>query len=223
MGKTHIKNDADRIVTPPVETDEVEKGERDALSTVPPDVFEPEGQRQRWVKYGANVALTTVAVLVLAGIVVWAFQGTQKATRGLRARADLTGDASNVLKPQTKQLIQDLPKESEVTLVSLYPKLKKEEAANKGADTYQRVQDVLDEYRRNGKNIKVESIDPVADPGKLDAWVGEVKRKYGKNIENYEKFVKEFPKTLDEIKQLARPRPSRSSGSRRSCSRRPTS
>lgn len=212
MGKKHIKNNPDRVPTDPilpdpitldpVATDEVVQGERDALSTVPPDVFVPEDQRQRWLKYGANVALSTVVVLVLAGVVVWAFEGTQKATRGLRGRADLTGDSSNVLKPQTKQLIGDLP--GEVTLVSLYPKLKKEEAASKGADTYQRVQDILDEYRRNGKNIKVEYIDPVADPGKLDAWIGQVKRTYGKNIENYEKFVKEFPKTLEEIKGLAK-------------------
>ena len=202
MGKKYIKNNPDAVPSDPVATDEVVKGERDALSTVPPDVFVPENQQQRWLKYGANVALSTIVVLLLAGIAIWAFQGTQKSTRGLRARADLTSDASNELKPQTKQLIGDLP--NDVTLVSLYPKLKKEEAANKGADTYQRVQDVLDEYRRNGKNIKVESIDPVAEPGKLDAWLGEVKRKYGKNIENYEKFVKEFPKTLEEIKQLAK-------------------
>jgi hypothetical protein len=167
----------------------------------------PETQSERWLKYGVNVVLTSVVVLVLAGIVIWAAQGTQKSTEKLRGRKDLSGDASNVLKPQTVQLIRELPAgdDKAITLVSLYPKLKKEEAAAKGADTYQRVQDILDEYRRNGQNIKVEAIDPVAEPGKLDAWLGEVKRRYGKNIDQYEKFVKEFPKTLEEIKALAAP------------------
>ena len=192
--------------------------EKDATPTPPPpdapvDLSPPgpETQSERWFKYGLNVVLTSVVVVVLAGILVWATNKDRiplgSKSISLKLRKDVSGDASNVLKPQTVQLISDLPAgdDKAITLVSLYPKLKKEEAAAKGADTYQRVQDILDEYRRSGKNIKVESIDPVAEPGKLDAWLGEVKRRYGKNIENYEKFVKEFPKTLEEIKALAAP------------------
>lgn len=182
------------------ETDEVGRAERDALAAAPAEAFAADSQSQRWLKYGVNVALTSLVVLVLAGIAVWAAEGNTKATQKLRGRADLTSDGSNELKPQTVQLIRELP--AEVTLVSLYPQLKKEEAAAKGTDTHGKVQDILDEYRRNGKNIRVETIDPVADPGKLDAWLGEVKRKYGKNTDNYAKFVTEFPKTLDEIKKL---------------------
>jgi len=180
--------------------------ERDALSTLPPDVFTPEDQGQRWLKYGSNVVLVTVVVLLLAALALWAFNADAIPFRGkvisLKGRADLTSDSSNELKPQTKQLVKDLG--TDVTLVSLYPKLKKEESATKGADTYQKVQDILDEYQRNSPKIKVEMIDPVADPARLDAWLGQVKRTYGANIDKYEKFVKEeVPAAIAEIKPMA--------------------
>lgn len=160
----------------------------------------PESQQQRWLKYGANVVVTSLLVVALACVVVWAAQGTRKATSGLRGRADLTSDASQSLKPQTVSLIKDL--QTPVKLVSLYPKLKKEEAAERG-DTYQRVLDVLDEYRRKGRNIEIDAIDPVADPGKLNTWLVDVKKRYGSNIGAYEDLLKGFPTTLEEIKKLA--------------------
>ena len=80
----------------PAEDGAVSSDEREALSTEPaPEVFEPEDQAQRWTKYGVNVLLTSVIVIVLAAIMVWAAQGTQKTTAKLRGRADLTSDASN--------------------------------------------------------------------------------------------------------------------------------
>ncbi|MDB5295512.1 MAG: hypothetical protein JWO31_1495, partial [Phycisphaerales bacterium] len=198
MGKKFIKTDSDTALAGGTST-----------AATAPDGLGPEDQRQRWLKYGANVVLTSVVVLVLAGIAIWAAQGSSRMTQKLRGRADLTGDGSNALKPQTKQLIADLPADADVTLVSLYPKLKTEDAGSRDAtaqraETYQRVRDILDEYQRNGKNIKVENIDPIAEPTRLDAWVGQLKRTYGKNADNYEKFVKEFPATLEEIKKLAK-------------------
>lgn len=175
----------------------------DAVDRPPPpdESLPPETQGQRWLKYGANVVLTTVVVLGLAAAAIWASSGTVAMTQKLHARTDLSSDSSNQLKPQTIGLIKDLPQE--VTLVSLYPKLKKEEAAAKGADTYSRVLDILNEYKKNSPKIQVEAIDPTNDPGRLDAWLGELKRKYGKNIENYEKFLKEqAPKAITEIAKL---------------------
>src|SRR4030095_14612738 len=109
--------------------------ETEKQETLPP----PEAQKERWVKYGANVALTSIIVLVLTGLVIWAAQGSLPMTRKLRGRADLTSDSSNQLKPQTVSLIKDLP--GKVTLVSLYPKLKREDTVAMG-DTYQRVLDI---------------------------------------------------------------------------------
>jgi hypothetical protein len=160
----------------------------------------PESQHERWLKYGANVLLTTIVVLALAGIAVWASAGTTTMTEKLHARTDLSSDSSNQLKPQTIQLIKDLP--SDVTLVSLYPKLKKEEAAAKGADTYSRVLDILNEYKKNSPKIQVQAIDPVNNPGDLGNWLAELKKKYGANTDKYDKFLNvEAPEAIKDIKK----------------------
>src|SRR3954463_333539 len=70
----------------------------------------PESQRERWMKYGANVALTCIVVILLAGLCIWAARGSNKYTRALHARPDLTGDASNQLRPQTVEIIRSLPR-----------------------------------------------------------------------------------------------------------------
>ncbi len=170
------------------------------LADPAPEVYAPEDQYQRWLKYGANVVLMTIVVLLLAGIAIWASTGSVKATEKLHGRKDLSSDPSNQLKPQTIQLIKDLPADREVTLVSLYPKLKKEEAAAKGADTYGKVQDILDEYQKNGANIKTLMIDPINDPNKLGGWLEELKRRYGSNLGEYEKvFKEEVPKAVTDV------------------------
>lgn len=209
MSKKHKKNsDARSADSGSVadELDSVEKSERDALAAIPPDVYTPEDQTQRWMKYGANVVLTVVVVLLLAAIVIWATNSERiplgKNSVTLKARKDLTSDSTNELKPQTKEIVKGLDKE--VTLVSLYPKLKKEEAANAGTDTYQKVLDILDEYKRNGTKISVEAIDPVNDPDEVAGWLARLKQKYGKNTAEYEKFLKEVaPKAIEGIKTKA--------------------
>jgi hypothetical protein len=181
----------------------VEIPEADTLSAAGTiDETRPEDQQQRWLKYGANVAFSTLLVLALAGIAIWASAGTVQMTEKVHGRADLSSDGSNELKPQTVQLIKDLP--MEITLVSLYPKLKKDDAAARGVDTYTKVLDVLNEYRKNSPKIRVETIDPVADPSRVDAWLGELRRKYSQNIDAYEKFLTDdAPKAIEEIRKLA--------------------
>lgn len=203
--KSEPKSSSSEPASEPMD-DVVEKSERDALSTIPPDVFVPEDQSARWLKYGANVALTTVIVLLLSAIVIWATNADKIPLRGktvtLKGRADLTSDSTNELKPQTKQIVKELDKE--VTLVSLYPRLKKEEATNAGTDTYQKVLDILDEYKRNGSKISVEAIDPVNDPDQVAGWLARLKQKYGKNTAEYEKYLKDVaPKAIEEIKKQA--------------------
>src|SRR4051794_19971351 len=111
------------------ETEGVGASEKAALAeavNVPDEELPPvEDQQARWLKYGANVLLSSIVVIALAGILIWISMGSVKATEKAHGRLDLTSDASNKLHPQTVQLIKDLP--SDITLVSLYPKLKKEE------------------------------------------------------------------------------------------------
>lgn len=60
----------------------------------------PESQKQRWVKYGANVVLAVVVVLVLAVVT------TALAQRAKR-RLDTTQAGLYSLKPQTVNIIRD--------------------------------------------------------------------------------------------------------------------
>ena len=164
----------------------------------------PENASERWMKYGLNVVLTSLLVLVLAFLVVWAAQRW-------RTRGDLTVSRSYSLKPQTVSVIGDI--KSPVKLVSLYPRLKQEPGQGRGAgqgqtgatdqDFYQPVDDILQEYKRKGRNIDVDTIDPAAEPAKLDLWLGEVTRKYGGNVKAYRDLLQGFPATLAEIKKLA--------------------
>ena len=39
-----------------------------------PDKLKPETQQQRWIKYGANVALTVIVVIILAALITYLAQ-----------------------------------------------------------------------------------------------------------------------------------------------------
>jgi hypothetical protein len=150
-----------------------------------------ETQQQRWVKYGLNVALTCVVVVVLAGLVVYLAQRKSK-------RIDVTGAGVYSLKPQTLNVIGDL--KQPIKIVSLYTK---SEAGAKETDYAQVVADLLDEYKRKGKNIDVELIDPVAQPTKVDDLIKDVTNKYGGEIAQYRQVVQDYPKVYDTVKGLA--------------------
>ena len=74
----------------------------------------PETQKERWVKYGANVLIASVVVVVLAGLIIYLAQLT-------RRRIDTTQSGVYSLKPQTVNIIKNL--DSKVKLVSLYTPL----------------------------------------------------------------------------------------------------
>ncbi len=61
-----------------------------------------ESQKERWVKYGANVALTIVIVVILAGFLIYIAQSKH-------IRSDTTAGGVYSLKPQTRALLKDLP------------------------------------------------------------------------------------------------------------------
>lgn len=169
--------------------------------------YGPEDRSERWRKYGLNVLLTSLLVVILAALVIWLAQDRIKVfgkEYSFRARGDLTSSGAYSLKPQTVNVISEI--KSPVKLVSLYPRLKEEPGVppeQRQQDFYQAVDDILQEYKRKGKNIDVESIDPVAEPAKLDVWLGDVMRRYGGNVKAYRELLEQFPRTLEEIKKLA--------------------
>ncbi|MGB7161195.1 MAG: Gldg family protein, partial [Tepidisphaeraceae bacterium] len=155
----------------------------------------PESQKQRWVKYGANVALVTIVVIVLA---VVATALAQRANR----RLDTTAAGLYSLKPQTVNIIKD--NKSKIKLVSLYTRntTAPGQQPTDDVDYAQVVDDLLDEYARKGKNIEVESIDPIANPSKVDDLINEVTNKYGGEVAKYKEVIDAYPAAYDKIQKL---------------------
>lgn len=153
----------------------------------------PENQQQRWIKYGANVALAIVLVIVLA-IVVIAI--SEKRDR----RFDTTANAEYSLKPQTLNIIHDL--KQPIRLVSLYAK--SDAKQQQGTTDYAGVvSDLLDEYRQNSSNITTEVIDPVDEPAKVNDLVAYVTTHYGGEVKQYRDFVDNAPNYFTPVSNFA--------------------
>src|SRR3954466_12727856 len=114
-----------------------------------------ETQKERWVKYGANVGLTIVIAIALAVLVTYLAQRFSR-------RVDTTASGAYSLKPQTVNLIKN--NKSDIKIVSLYTTKEPHDpatmAAQDQADRIQAVNDLLDEYKRKGNKIDVDWVDP---------------------------------------------------------------
>ena len=162
---------------------------KNASATLPA----PESQRERWMKYGSNVVLTVVVVVVL-GVFVTALAQSH----ALRGQIDTTAEGSNTLKPQTVSIIKGL--DGHVRLIGLYPKPKEE----REREYYNKVSSVLDDYQRQGRNITAEMIDPNTEPAKVDALIATVSKQGGGQEKMYIEFLDEFDKkTLPQIDKFA--------------------
>jgi hypothetical protein len=163
-----------------------------------PRVPGPETQKQRWAKYGSNVALVSV-VVVLLGIIGAALAQLPS----LKARIDTTEGGLYSLKPQTKGILKDL--KENVRVVSLYAQT--DPVPGKESDYYDYatpVADLLEEYERHGGGkIDVEVIDPTKDPRKIDDLITHVTERYGGEVKQYRDFVAGYDKSEEEIKKLA--------------------
>lgn len=139
-------------------------------------------QKQRWVKYGANVVIASILVVVLAGAMVYAVQRA-------RLRFDTTRDRIYSLKPQTVNVLKDI--KTPIKIVSLY----NTKSTRRGVtDEEQRavsqtVEDLLNEYRSAGKNIQIEVLDPQTNPTKVDALIADVTSRYGGEVKRYKEFI----------------------------------
>ncbi len=169
---------------------EIDKGSRRAVA---------ETQRERWIKYGGNVLLVSIVVVVLAAAAIYA-------TERKPYRHDTTAAGLYSLKDQTLHLIKT--NTQKIKIVSLYTKAKPGETVRveNGAtpiDEAGVVSDLLDEYHSKGTNIEVETIDPVTNPGKVDDLIDEVSNKYGGEVSKYREFSDQVPKKFATIKELA--------------------
>jgi hypothetical protein len=153
--------------------------------------FTPQTQKERWLKYGANVAFTILVVIVLAFLLAYMGQRFDR-------RIDTTTTGIYSLKPQTINLISN--QNQHIKLVSLYsPK----DAQGKENPYAGPVRALLEEYSRKGKNIEFDVIDPVTQPTKTDSLISEAVSKYGGAVKAYKDFLQDFDsKTFDQLKQL---------------------
>jgi hypothetical protein len=161
-------------------------------------------QRQRWVKYGANVVLSCVVVIVLVFLLTYA---AQRLTHRYALRSDTTAGGVHSLKPQSVNIVRSL--KQKVRLVGLYPTFDKQqyesgeqrEAAEHEASQRLMVADLLEEYRRAGNDISVEMIDPLHEPSQVNKLVQDVSTRYGGEGKAYRDFFEQLPKVLDQLKQ----------------------
>jgi len=133
----------------------------------------PQSQRQRWLKYGANVAVSTVTVIALAAMLTYLAQVHAR-------RLDTTLGASQSLRPQTINYIRDL--KQKVRLIALYPKLKAESPQQ---DYYQPIADLLNEYATKGRNVTIEMLDPDTQKEEFGRLVAEVTNRFGGEVKEY--------------------------------------
>ena len=171
-----------------------ETNETSDRSNAAPAPRKPESQQERWIKYGANVVLVTIVVILLAGVLTYLAQRTGK-------RIDTTASGAYSLKPQTTNILRDL--QGKTKIVSLYTKEIIEDGKSVPSPYAGPVVDLLDEYRRKGKNIEVDAIDPVQNPSKVDALIAEVTEKYGGEVKQYKEVLDAYTKTYARIKEIA--------------------
>ncbi len=157
----------------------------------------PETQKQRWVKYGANVVLVSVVVVLLGGVAVAIAQQSR-----LKARVDTTHAGQYSLKPQTKAILRDL--KQNVRIVSLYAQTKPLPGKEKDyINLATPVADLLDEYKRSsGGRIEIEIIDPTQNPSKVDDLIAQVTERYGGEIKPYQEFLAGYDKSYESLKKL---------------------
>ncbi len=154
----------------------------------------PDTQQQRWLKYGANVAVTIVLVIAIVAIAITAAQWKDR-------RLDTTSSGEFSLHPQTLNVIRDLTQR--IKLVSLYTRSSNAAKQEEQADFAGAVADLLEEYKRSGKNIDVEFVDPQAQPAKSNDLLAEVTAKYGGEVARYQAFVDERKAAFADFKAFA--------------------
>lgn len=160
-----------------------------------------ETQSQRWLKYGVNVALSSVIVVLLACGVVYLAQRNPK-------RIDTTVAGIYSLKPQTRSVLGATTQK--VRLISLYPNPTLEgktgDARDRAEEDRSRagtVEDLLQEYTKVSRNISIDFIDPERESTKLDTLIEEVTATYGEELKPYKAFLAEFPQFVETFKAFS--------------------
>lgn len=146
---------------------------------------QPSGdtQRQRRFKYGLNVAVAIAAAVGLAVLANWI---------GYRhfIRIDRTATRRYSLSPQSRKVLKDL--EGDRRIVTLFG----------GGNLYvNEARDLVDEYARHGRNVKVQHIVPARQPGQMEIFLGTLRDRYEDQLLPLEQTIRDSRSALHQVAQ----------------------
>lgn len=147
----------------------------------------PRGDTQfsRRLKYGLNVGVAALLALALVVLLNWiAAQPKNILT------IDRTATGQYSLAPQTLKVLGGLSED--YTIVTLF------ESGGEGTTS---ASDLVDEYGRRSKHVKVDHLDPVTDIGRIEEFYDTLRSRYARRLEPMQKAVeagRTVPAALEE-------------------------
>jgi len=161
-----------------------------------------EAVRSRQAVYGANVIVAVtlgIGIAVVINVIV---------AQSFDKEFDCTAEKAFTLSEQTKKILQNLDKDVKITGF-----FNTDTSSATLQQQYEQAQDLLGRYERASKNIKLEFIDPIANPKKAEeyqikVWGNTTVFEHGKKREQVtsvdeQKFTSAMLKvTQDKIKKL---------------------
>ncbi|MBI1372024.1 MAG: hypothetical protein GC159_04595 [Phycisphaera sp.] len=152
-----------------------------------PDPAAPT-QKQRWAKYGLNVALLIFSVFAIVVLLNYiAYQP------GNAKRIDFTHTRRYSLSEQTLGVIKRVDRP--ITITTLYNKLTN--ADRNEVALLNRVEDLLDEYQSRSKQIVYRQIDPGVNVVEYDTFVKDILARHGDTLKASTNALRNAQKTFD--------------------------
>lgn len=142
-------------------------------------------QKQRWVKYGLNVGVLLLAVLLILFIIN--FIAYQK-----RERLDFTHNRRYTLSPQTLRVLKSLDQKVAITTFYRENSVHREKLAE--------VDRLLAEYNHRGDEIDVRHIDPAVEIAQYEKFTQELLGRFSQEIEQRKATVKEVKALLERLR-----------------------
>ncbi len=138
-----------------------------------------ETQSQRRVKYGLNVFVAVIAAAAIAVMINWI---SYRNFRAGAVRWDLTSTRQYSLSPLTRKVLDRF--ESDYQIVTLL-----DPSENAREDT-QRARDLVEEYARIGRNLRVEHINPATELTRREAFEKSLHQKFAGKFDDLDRINK---------------------------------
>lgn len=145
-------------------------------------------QRQRRLKYGLNVAVLVLAVLVIVILANWI--GYRRFTR-----FDFTHTRQYSLSPQTMGVIAGL--ETPIQITTFY------DAGSVNPELRRRVDDLIEEYARRSAQISVQQIDPTTQLTQRNEFIQTLLSRYADAAKKNQDALKEAQDALSAGRSFA--------------------